>query len=70
MLCGKRFRSVSDESGIQIGILGQFAPGRGGDISRLAFSALVAGVFSTLTSASIAGLVITNQVTQFTPATS
>lgn len=47
--------------GIQIGILGQFAPKRGGDISRLALSALVSGVFATLTSASIAGMVITTQ---------
>lgn len=48
--------------GIQIGILGQLAPSRGGDVSRLAFSALVTGVFATLTSAAVAGLVITTQV--------
>jgi CNT family concentrative nucleoside transporter len=47
--------------GIQIGILGQLAPSRGGDVSRLAFSALVTGVFATLTSAAVAGLVITTQ---------
>jgi CNT family concentrative nucleoside transporter len=52
--------------GIQIGILSQFAPKRGGDISRLAFSALISGVFATLTSASIAGLVITTQISDFT----
>lgn len=48
--------------GIQIGILGQLAPSRGGDVSRLAFSALITGVFSTLTSAAVAGLVITTQL--------
>ncbi|KAI9896446.1 hypothetical protein N3K66_008618 [Trichothecium roseum] len=52
--------------GIQIGILGQLAPSRGGDVSRLAVSALISGVFSTLTSASIAGMVITTQINQFT----
>lgn len=51
--------------GIQIGILGQFAPKRGGDISRLAISALISGVFATLTSASIAGMVITTQTSSF-----
>jgi CNT family concentrative nucleoside transporter len=45
--------------GIQIGILGQLAPSRGGDVSRLAFSALVSGVMATLTSATVAGLVVT-----------
>lgn len=50
--------------GIQIGILGQLAPSRGGDVSRLAFSALVTGVFATLTSAAVAGLVITTQADQ------
>ena len=48
--------------GTQIGVLSQISPGRSGDISRLAFSALVSGVFSTLSSASIAGLVVTDQV--------
>jgi CNT family concentrative nucleoside transporter len=47
--------------GIQIGILGQLAPSRGGDVSRLAFSALVSGVMATLTSAAVAGLVLTSQ---------
>ncbi|WVR04908.1 hypothetical protein IAU60_001920 [Kwoniella sp. DSM 27419] len=51
--------------GVQLGILAQFAPKRMGDISRLAVSALIAGVFSTLTSASIAGLVITTQSSSF-----
>lgn len=52
--------------GIQIGILGQLAPSRGGDVSRLAFSALITGVFATLTSAAVAGLVITNQINDIT----
>ncbi|KAF2268269.1 sodium/nucleoside cotransporter 1 /nucleoside cotransporter 1 [Lojkania enalia] len=47
--------------GTQIGVLSQISPGRSGDVSRLAMSALISGVISTLTSASIAGLVITNQ---------
>lgn len=45
--------------GVQIGILSQIAPGRAGDISRVALSALFSGVLSTLTSASIAGMLIT-----------
>jgi concentrative nucleoside transporter, CNT family len=48
--------------GTQIGVLSQISPGRSGDVSRLAFSALISGVISTLTSASIAGLIITNEV--------
>ncbi|KAF1955350.1 hypothetical protein CC80DRAFT_493245 [Byssothecium circinans] len=47
--------------GTQIGVLSQIAPSRGGDIARLAISALISGVVATLTSASVAGLVITNQ---------
>ena len=45
--------------GTQIGVLSQIAPGRSGDVSRLALSALIAGALSTLTSASIAGLLVT-----------
>jgi CNT family concentrative nucleoside transporter len=52
--------------GIQIGILGQLAPSRGGDVSRLAISALITGVFSTLTSAAVAGLVVTTQIDNLT----
>jgi CNT family concentrative nucleoside transporter len=52
--------------GIQIGILGQLAPSRGGDVSKLALSALCSGVLATLTSASVAGLVVTDQLTSFT----
>ncbi|KAM5352871.1 hypothetical protein ACJ41O_005593 [Fusarium nematophilum] len=62
-LCG--FGNVGS-LGIQIGILGQLAPSRGGDVSRLALSALVSGILATLTSASVAGLVITNQLSEFT----
>jgi CNT family concentrative nucleoside transporter len=47
--------------GTQIGVLSQISPGRSGDVSRLAVSALVSGVISTLTSASIAGLLVTDQ---------
>src|SRR5436305_3468653 len=58
-LCG--FGNIGS-LGIQVGVLSQIAPGRGGDVSRLAVSALFAGVLSTLTSASVAGLLVTNQV--------
>lgn len=54
--------------GTQIGVLSQIAPSRAGDVSRLAFSALISGAISTLTSASVAGLVVTNQK-QFTIST-
>lgn len=47
--------------GTQIGVLSQVAPGRGGDVSKLAISALISGAISTLTSASVAGLVVTDQ---------
>ncbi|KAK3714781.1 hypothetical protein LTR37_007515 [Vermiconidia calcicola] len=49
--------------GTQIGVLSQIAPGRSGDVSKLAISALITGVLATLSSASIAGLVIQNEVT-------
>lgn len=54
--------------GTQIGVLSQIAPSRAGDVSRLAFSALISGAISTLTSASVAGLVVTDQQ-QFTTST-
>lgn len=57
-LCG--FGNIGS-LGTQIGVLSQIAPGRAGDVSKLAISALITGVFSTLSSASIAGLVIQNQ---------
>lgn len=57
-LCG--FGNIGS-LGTQIGVLSQISPGRSGDVSRLAMSALISGVFSTLSSASIAGLVVTDQ---------
>ncbi|KAJ3563396.1 hypothetical protein NPX13_g8215 [Xylaria arbuscula] len=48
--------------GTQIGVLSQIAPARGGDVSRVAISALIAGVFSTLTSAAVAGMVYTEGI--------
>ena len=42
-------------------MLSQIAPGRSGDVSRVAISALITGVLATLSSASIAGLVIQGQ---------
>ncbi|MCJ1454106.1 hypothetical protein MMC28_004456 [Mycoblastus sanguinarius] len=65
-LCG--FANIGS-LGTQIGVLSQIAPGRSGDVSRLALSALIAGALSTLTSASIAGLLVTNQAAYFTPST-
>ena len=57
-LCG--FANIGS-LGTQIGVLSQIAPGRSGDVSRLAVSALISGALSTLTSASIAGMLVTNQ---------
>ncbi|KAI8933669.1 hypothetical protein NX059_009389 [Plenodomus lindquistii] len=57
-LCG--FGNIGS-LGTQIGVLSQISPGRSGDVSRLAMSALVSGVFSTLSSAGVAGLVIVDQ---------
>ncbi|KAI0409032.1 NupC family nucleoside transporter [Xylaria palmicola] len=48
--------------GTQIGVLSQIAPSRGGDVSRVAFSALAAGIVSTLTSAAVAGMVYTEGI--------
>ncbi|KAH6646546.1 NupC family nucleoside transporter [Truncatella angustata] len=50
--------------GNQIGVLSQIAPGRAGDVSRVAVSALVAGVIATLSSASIAGMLYTDAIAQ------
>lgn len=47
--------------GTQIGVLSQIAPSRAGDVSTVALSALFSGVISTLTSASVAGMLITNE---------
>ncbi|KAI9817196.1 MAG: hypothetical protein M1827_001308 [Pycnora praestabilis] len=57
-LCG--FANVGS-LGTQIGVLSQIAPGRGRDVSQLAISALLAGALSTFASASITGLLITDQ---------
>lgn len=57
-LCG--FGNIGS-LGTQIGVLTQIAPGRAGDVSKVALSALISGVISTLTSAAVAGLVVTNQ---------
>ncbi|TVY37900.1 Solute carrier family 28 member [Lachnellula subtilissima] len=56
-VCG--FGNISSV-GIQIGVLSQLAPGRSGRVAKVALSALISGVISTLTSASIAGMLITN----------
>lgn len=58
-LCG--FGNIGS-LGTQIGVLSQIAPGRSGDVSRLAISALITGVLATLSSASIAGLVIQHEL--------
>ncbi|KAJ9668445.1 hypothetical protein H2201_001493 [Coniosporium apollinis] len=57
-LCG--FANIGS-LGTQIGVLGQISPGRSGDVARVAVSALISGAISTLTSATIAGMLITNQ---------
>ena len=53
--------------GTQVGVLSQISPGRSGDVSRVALSALFTGIISTLTSASIAGLLVTDQEVAFSP---
>lgn len=63
-LCG--FANIGS-LGTQIGVLSQISPGRGGDVARVALSALVSGAISTFTSASIAGLLVTDQRAFFTP---
>ena len=57
-LCG--FANIGS-LGNQIGVLAQLAPSRAGDVSRVAVSAMLTGAISTLTSAAIAGLLITNE---------
>ncbi|KAF8415148.1 Na+ dependent nucleoside transporter C-terminus-domain-containing protein [Terfezia claveryi] len=46
------------------------APSRSADVSRLAISALLSGALSTLTSASVAGLIVTDNVMKFVKPTS
>ncbi|CAJ2512707.1 Uu.00g008260.m01.CDS01 [Anthostomella pinea] len=48
--------------GTQIGVLSQIAPGRAGDVSKVAISALLAGIVSTLTSAAVAGMLYTDAI--------
>ncbi|KAI9932685.1 hypothetical protein ASPWEDRAFT_33599 [Aspergillus wentii DTO 134E9] len=57
-LCG--FANIGS-LGTQIGVLTQLSPGRGGDVSRVAVSAMLTGALSTFTSATIAGLLITDE---------
>lgn len=57
-LCG--FANIGS-LGNQIGVLSHIAPRRTGDVSRVALSAMLTGALSTLSSASIAGLVVTDQ---------
>ncbi|KFY12991.1 hypothetical protein V491_06565 [Pseudogymnoascus sp. VKM F-3775] len=61
-LCG--FGNISSV-GIQIGVLSQLAPGKGGRVAKVAMSALFSGIVSTLTSASIAGMLVSDQATLF-----
>ena len=57
-LCG--FGNIA-AVGTQIGVLAQIAPSRSGDVSKIAVSALLTGILSTLSSASIAGMLVTDQ---------
>ncbi|KAF9885211.1 hypothetical protein FE257_000662 [Aspergillus nanangensis] len=62
-LCG--FANIGS-LGNQIGVLSQLAPARAGDVSRVAISAMLTGALSTFTSATIAGLLITDERNFFT----
>ncbi|BDD55680.1 hypothetical protein MPDQ_000861 [Monascus purpureus] len=62
-LCG--FANIGS-LGNQIGVLAQLAPGRSGDISRVAVSAMITGALSTFTSASFAGMLIMDEKQYFT----
>ncbi|PGH33768.1 CNT family concentrative nucleoside transporter [[Emmonsia] crescens] len=57
-LCG--FANIGS-LGNQIGVLSQLAPGRSADVTRVAVSAMLTGALSTFSSASIAGLLVTDQ---------
>ncbi|KAL2022176.1 hypothetical protein VTK56DRAFT_6005 [Thermocarpiscus australiensis] len=48
--------------GIQIGVLSQISPRRSGDVVKVSISAFFCGVLSTLTSASIAGMLFTEDM--------
>ncbi|KAK6340478.1 hypothetical protein TWF730_002229 [Orbilia blumenaviensis] len=52
--------------GTQIGVLSQIAPSRGGDVAKLAVSALITGALSTFSSAGIAGMIITDEANYIT----
>ncbi|KAK2737658.1 hypothetical protein FQN57_007465 [Myotisia sp. PD_48] len=65
-LCG--FANIGS-LGNQIGVLAQLAPRRIGDVSSVALSAMLTGALSTLSSASIAGLLVTDQQQFFSPQT-
>lgn len=58
-VCG--FGNISSV-GIQIGVLSTLAPGRSGAVAKVAISALISGIIATLTSASIAGMLISDSV--------
>ncbi|KAJ5374645.1 Na dependent nucleoside transporter [Penicillium concentricum] len=64
-LCG--FANIGS-LGNQIGVLSQIAPGRANDVSRVAVSAMITGAISTFTSATVAGLLITNEKQYFAAA--
>lgn len=51
--------------GSQIGLMSKMAQGRSGDIARVAGSAWVTGIIATLLSASMAGILITDQAASF-----
>ena len=57
-LCG--FGNIGSLA-IQIGVLGQLAPGKKNVFAQVAFSALFTGVLATLMSASIAGMVLVDE---------
>ncbi|KAF2401930.1 NupC family nucleoside transporter [Trichodelitschia bisporula] len=49
--------------GTQIGVLSQISPGRSRDVAKLAASALMSGILSTLSSAAVAGMLVTDEGT-------
>lgn len=57
-LCG--FGNIGS-LGTQLGVLSQLAPSRSGDVAGMAVSALITGIFATLSSASIAGMIIQDE---------
>jgi len=57
-LCG--FGNIS-AVGIQIGALSQLAPQKAGVVAELAASALISGIFATLSTAAVAGMLIVGE---------